>query len=51
VRFRLIAPDDLAAQARAAGFEPERCWGGYDRAPWDPATSPAWLCELRSREA
>lgn len=40
LRFALLEPDVFEAQAAEAGFTITTRYGGYDRAPFDPARSP-----------
>lgn len=44
---RLWSTDELKLRARAAGLEISHLWGDYDRRPWDRATSPRLIAELR----
>jgi SAM-dependent methyltransferase len=44
---RLWSLDELAGRARAAGLQIGHLWGDYDRRPWDRATSPRLIAELR----
>jgi SAM-dependent methyltransferase len=44
---RLWSPEELEHRARAAGLQIAHLWGDYDRRPWDRATSPRLIAELR----
>jgi SAM-dependent methyltransferase len=44
--FALIEPAELVGLAEAAGFRVVARYGDYDRSPFDPATSPFFICEL-----
>ncbi|MFL6233924.1 MAG: class I SAM-dependent methyltransferase [Thermoanaerobaculia bacterium] len=44
---RLWSREELEHRARAAGLEIAYLWGDYDRRPWDRATSPRLIAELR----
>lgn len=46
---RLWSMDEIESRARAAGLRVTRVWGTYDRQPWDRATSPRLLVEMRPR--
>lgn len=46
---RLWSMDEVESRARAAGLRVTRVWGAYDRRPWDRATSPRFLVEMRPR--
>jgi SAM-dependent methyltransferase len=45
---RLWSMDEIESRARAAGLQVTQVWGAYDRRPWDRATSPRLLVEMRS---
>src|SRR6476661_1902991 len=44
---RLWSREELERRARAAGLQITHLWGDYDRRPWDRATSPRLIAELR----
>lgn len=44
---RLWSREELENRARAAGLRIAHLWGDYDRRPWDRATSPRLIAELR----
>ncbi len=44
---RLWSMDEVEGRAGAAGLRVTRVWGDYDRRPWDRATSPRLLVEMR----
>jgi SAM-dependent methyltransferase len=44
---RLWSREELEHRARAAGLQIAYLWGDYDRRPWDRATSPRLIAELR----
>lgn len=44
---RLWSREELEHRARAAGLQIAHLWGDYDRRPWDRATSPRLIAELR----
>lgn len=44
---RLWSREELEHRARAAGLQISHLWGDYDRRPWDRATSPRLIAELR----
>lgn len=44
---RLWSLDEIEQRSRAAGLEITRMWGDYDRRPWDRATSPRLITEMR----
>jgi SAM-dependent methyltransferase len=44
---RLWSREELEHRARAAGLQVTHLWGDYDRRPWDRATSPRLIAELR----
>jgi SAM-dependent methyltransferase len=44
---RLWSTDELDDRARAAGLQVANLWGDYDRRPWDRATSPRLIAEVR----
>jgi SAM-dependent methyltransferase len=44
---RLWSREELEHRARAAGLRVTHLWGDYDRRPWDRATSPRLIAELR----
>jgi SAM-dependent methyltransferase len=44
---RLWSRDELEHRARAAGLRVAQLWGDYDRRPWERATSPRLIAELR----
>ncbi len=44
---RLWSMDEIESRARAAGLQVTQAWGTYDRQPWDRATSPRLLVEMR----
>jgi SAM-dependent methyltransferase len=44
---RLWSREELEHRARAAGLQITHLWGDYDRRPWDRATSPRLIAELR----
>ena len=44
---RLWSIEELSHRARAAGLQVSRLWGDYDRRPWDRATSPRLIAEIR----
>lgn len=44
---RLWSVEELTHRARAAGLQVSRLWGDYDRRPWDRATSPRLIAEMR----
>ncbi len=44
---RLWSIEELNHRARAAGLQVSRLWGDYDRRPWDRATSPRLIAEMR----
>lgn len=46
---RLWSREELEHRARAADLEIAHLWGDYDRRPWDRATSPRLIAELRLR--
>ncbi len=43
---RLWSLEELEGRARAAGLRITHLWGGYDRRPWDRATSPRLIAEM-----
>ncbi len=47
MEFVFIERDEFELMARSAGFRAAQLYGSYDRAPFDPATSPSmiWLLE------
>lgn len=47
VRFRLVDHHEFAAMPAGAGFTVEALYGTYDRAPFDPETSPFIIWTLR----
>lgn len=44
---RLWSLDELEKRCRAAGLEITQLWGDFDRRPWDRATSPRLIVEIR----
>jgi SAM-dependent methyltransferase len=44
---RLWSREELEHRAGAAGLQITHLWGDYDRRPWDRATSPRLIAELR----
>jgi len=44
---RLWSREELEHRARAAGLQITHLWGDYERRPWDRATSPRLIAELR----
>jgi SAM-dependent methyltransferase len=44
---RLWSLEELADRCRAAGLAITRAWGDYDRRPWERATSPRLIAEMR----
>lgn len=44
---RLWSGEELERRARAAGLAVTHLWGDYDRRPWDRATSPRLIAEMR----
>jgi len=44
---RLWSREELEHRARATGLQVAHLWGDYDRRPWDRATSPRMIAELR----
>jgi SAM-dependent methyltransferase len=44
---RLWSRGELEQRARAAGLRVKQLWGDFDRRPWEPATSPRLIAELR----
>jgi len=44
---RLWSLDELEERTRAAGLEITHTWGDFDRRPWDRATSPRLIVEMR----
>lgn len=44
---RLWSLAEIESRGRAAGLEVVALWGDYDRRPWDRATSPRLIAELR----
>lgn len=48
---RLWSVEELEERARAAGLQVSHLWGDYDRRPWDRATSPRLIAELRANPA
>lgn len=46
---RLWSIEELEQRAAAAKLEVTRLWGDYDGGPWDRATSPRLIAELRRR--
>jgi SAM-dependent methyltransferase len=44
---RLWSREELEHRARVAGLQITHLWGDYDRRPWDRATSPRLIAELR----
>ena len=44
---RLWSVEELGSRALAAGLQVSRLWGDYDRRPWDRATSPRLIAEMR----
>jgi len=44
---RLWSLAEIESRGRAAGLEMTALWGDYDRRPWDRATSPRLIAELR----
>jgi SAM-dependent methyltransferase len=46
---RLWSRDELESRAHAAGLEVTNLWGDFDRRPWDRATSPRMIAQLRRR--
>lgn len=44
---RLWSMDEIESRAHAAGLRVTQAWGSYDRQPWDRATSPRLLVEMR----
>jgi hypothetical protein len=47
VRFRLVSHDEFRAQIESAGFTVEALYGDYERASFDPTTSPVMIWCLR----
>lgn len=45
---RLWTPTEIERRGRRAGLAVTALWGDYDRSPWDPATSPRLIAELRA---
>jgi len=46
---RLWSREELEHRARATGLQISHLWGDYDRRPWDRATSPRLIVEMRRR--
>lgn len=44
---RLWSVEELKRRARAAGLQVGPLWGDYDRRPWDRASSPRLIAEMR----
>ncbi len=44
---RLWSRDELESRAQAAGLTVTHLWGDFDRRPWDRATSPRMIAQLR----
>jgi SAM-dependent methyltransferase len=44
---RLWSREELESRARAAGLQVTHLWGDFDRRPWDRATSPRMIAQLR----
>jgi SAM-dependent methyltransferase len=44
---RLWSIEELESRAQAAGLQVTHLWGDYDRRPWDRATSPRLIAQLR----
>ncbi len=44
---RLWSREELEHRASDAGLRVTHLWGGYDRRPWDRATSPRMIAEMR----
>lgn len=47
---RLWSMAEIESRARAAGLQVTRVWGTYDRQPWNRATSPRLLAEMRASD-
>jgi len=46
---RLWSRAEIESRGRVAGLEMTALWGDYDRRPWDRATSPRLIAEMRRR--
>jgi SAM-dependent methyltransferase len=44
---RLWSREELESRAHKAGLQVTHLWGDYDRRPWDRATSPRMIAQLR----
>lgn len=44
---RLWSVEELEERCRATGLEITQLWGDFDRRPWDRATSPRLIAEMR----
>ncbi len=44
---RLWSREELESRAHAAGLQVTHLWGDFDRRPWDRATSPRLIAQLR----
>ena len=44
---RLWSLEEMRARGRAAGLQVGLLWGDYDRRPWDRASSPRLIAEMR----
>lgn len=44
---RLWSLDEIEERSRAAGLEITETWGDFDRRPWERATSPRLIVEMR----
>jgi len=44
---RLWSIEELEGRAHAVGLQVTHLWGDYDRRPWDRATSPRLIAQLR----
>jgi SAM-dependent methyltransferase len=44
---RLWSREELESRAQAAGLQVTHLWGDFDRRPWDRATSPRMIAQLR----
>jgi len=47
IRFSLLEAGEFRDLASSEGFEVETMYGDYERAPFDPETSPFMICVLR----
>jgi SAM-dependent methyltransferase len=47
MEFQFVEREDFAAMAAQAGFRIEQLYGNYERAPFDPVTSPVMIWVLQ----